>query len=227
MQDIIDFLSELRDNNNREWFEANRTRWRAAQSTFEGYVGELIDGIASFDPSIGSLKPKDCTYRLNRDVRFSPDKSPYKCHLGAFIAPHGKKAGYGGYYIHIEPTGDELLGCNLLSTGLYMPEPTILRSIRDEIFDNGAEIATAIERASGFKVGVDDDKLKRTPKGYPAGSKYDELLKLKHLYLEQPISNAQLIDDNFIEYCIAQFGTTKPFLDILNRAVKFAYDEMM
>lgn len=227
MQEIIDFLSELRNNNNKEWFDANRSRWRKVQGIFNGYVEELIDGISSFDPSIKALTAKDCTYRLNRDVRFSPDKSPYKCHLGAFIAPRGKKSGRGGYYLHIEPTCDELLGCNLMSVGVYMPEPVILRSLRDEILDNGAEIATTIERAKGFSLGIDDDQLKRTPKGYPTDSEYDQWLKLKHLYIQRPISDAELHSERFVDECIAKFKTAKPFLDIVNRAVEFAYEEMI
>ena len=116
--------------------------------------------------------------RIARDTRFSNDKSPYKTHIGAYIAPKGKKSGFAGYYFHIEPCADSLVGCNLLSAGLYCPEPTVLRSVREEILDNGEEIEAAVGKARGFRL-YEGNKLKRIPTGFPADSEYAEMLKLK------------------------------------------------
>lgn len=106
MKEVIEFFRELHDHNTREWFDANRARWKRVQTQFHAFAEGLIDGIASFDPSVQGLRAKDCTYRIARDTRFSPDKSPYKTYIGAYVAPHGKKSGYAGYYFHIEPCAD-------------------------------------------------------------------------------------------------------------------------
>ena len=144
MKEVIDFFRRLHDNNTREWFDANRAEWTRVKGRFADFTGQLIEGIASFDPTVRGLRPQDCTYRIARDTRFSPDKSPYKTYIGAYIAPKGKKSGFAGYYFHIEPCADSLVWCNLLSAGAVCIEPTVLRSIREEVLDNGAQILSLI-----------------------------------------------------------------------------------
>ena len=165
-------------------------------------------------------------YRIARDTRFSPDKSPYKTYIGAYIAPKGKKSGFAGYYFHIEPCCDSLIWSNALSAGLYCPEPVVLRSVRDEITDNGAEIAAAIRKAKGFDL-VEENKLKRVPTGFPADSEYADMLKLKDFYIAKRITEEFLLADDLLEKTLAEFRRTQPFVAILNRAVQFAYEEMM
>lgn len=226
MREIIDFLRRLHDNNDRAWFDAHRSEWTQVKGRFAAFTQQLIDGISAFDPSVRGLRPQDCTYRIARDTRFSPDKSPYKTYMGAYIAPKGKRSGFAGYYFHVEPCTDSLLWCNMLSAGLYCPEPTVLRSIRDEILDNGDEIEAAIAKAKGFRL-YENNKLKRVPTGFPADSQYAEMLKLKDVYLEKPITEEFLLADDLLERSLAEFRRTQPFLAILNRAVQYAYDEMM
>ena len=156
MEDIIRFLEQLRRHNNREWFEANKLWYRDVKARFDGLVARLIDAIAAFDPSVAGLAVKDCTYRIYRDTRFSPNKEPYKTHFGAYFCSRGKKSGYAGYYFHVEPQGDGLIGGHLLSAGLYMPEPNVLKSVRDEIFDNGERFAAAVRGASGFSLNAEN-----------------------------------------------------------------------
>ena len=93
MRETVAFLKELAANNNKQWFDANRARYRVLRTRFEELTAELIDGIGTFDAEVRGLKPKDCIFRINRDTRFSNDKSPYKTHFSAFIAPRGKKSG--------------------------------------------------------------------------------------------------------------------------------------
>ena len=162
MKEVIDFFRRLHDNNDRAWFDAHRTEWAHVKGCFAAFTEQLIAGIAEFDPTVRGLRVQDCTYRIARDTRFSPDKSPYKTYIGAYIAPKGKKSGFAGYYFHIEPCCDSLVWSNLLSAGLYCPEPVVLRSVREEILDNGAEIAAAIRKAKGFAI-VEENKLKRVP----------------------------------------------------------------
>lgn len=226
MQEVIDFFRRLHDNNDRAWFDAHRAEWTHVKGRFAAFTERLIEGIAAFDPSVRGLRVQDCTYRIARDTRFSADKSPYKNYIGAYIAPKGKKSGFAGYYFHIEPCGDGLVWSNLLSAGLYCPEPTVLRSVREEIFDNGAEVLKAIRAARGFRL-CENNKLKRVPTGFPADSEYAELLKLKDVYLEKKITEEFLLDDRLIENTLAEFRRTQPFIALLNRAVQYAYDEMM
>lgn len=225
MEEIIDFFRRLHDNNDREWFDAHRSEWTHVKGRFTSFTERLIAGVASFDPTVRGLRPQDCTYRIARDTRFSADKSPYKTYIGAFIAPKGKKSGFAGYYFHIEPCADSLVGCNLLSAGAVCLEPAVLRSIRDEILDNGAEIVQSIEEAEGFSI-CDRNKLKRTPTGFPSGTAYDELLKLKDYYLEQAVSEEFLLAGDLLEQTVERFRRTQHFVTILNRAIRFAYEEM-
>ena len=94
MKEVIDFFRRLHDDNTREWFDAHRAEWTRVKGRFADFTGQLIGGIASFDPEVRGLRPQDCTYRIARDTRFSPDKSPYKTYIGAYIAPKGKKSGF-------------------------------------------------------------------------------------------------------------------------------------
>ena len=115
------------------------------------------------------------------------------------MRPKGKKSGFAGYYFHIEPCADSLVWCNLLSAGAaFCPEPTVLRSVREEILDNGAEIGAAIRKARGFRL-YSSNKLKRVPTGFPADSEYAEMLKLKDFYLEQPITEEFLLAPDLLD----------------------------
>ena len=226
MKQVIAFLRELHDNNNREWFDAHRTEWKRVKTRFAGFTEQLIDGISAFDPPVRGLRVQDCTYRIARDTRFSPDKTPYKEYIGAYIAPGGKKSGYAGYYFHVEPdTGEGSTYGHMLAVGLYCPEPVVLRSVRDEIFDNGAEVERTIREADAFTL-CRDNTLRRTPKGYPSGSAYDELLRLRELLLERRLTERELLDDGLLERTLEAFRQTQPFVALLNRAVQFAYEEM-
>lgn len=226
MKQVIAFLRELHDNNNREWFDAHRAEWKRVKTRFAGFTEQLIDGISAFDPSVRGLRVQDCTYRIARDTRFSPDKTPYKEYIGAYIAPGGKKSRYAGYYFHVEPdTGEGSTYGHMLAVGLYCPEPVVLRSVRDEIFDNGAEVERTIREADAFTL-CRDNTLRRTPKGYPSGSAYDELLRLRELLLERRLTERELLDDGLLERTLEAFRQTQPFVALLNRAVQFAYEEM-
>lgn len=225
MKKVIEFLSELRLNNNRDWFEVNKPRYREANETVIGFAENLIEAIGGFDPSVRGLTARDCTYRIYRDTRFSKDKTPYKTHMGVYICPGGKKSGNAGYYFHIEPQGDGLLGHHLLSSGIYMPEPKVLKSVRDEIFDNGDEVEKSIKKAKGFRLDK-SNSLKRTPAGYPAESKYDEYLKLKDFYLEKPVDDDYITADGLVERAAGDFRLTYDFITLMNRAAQFAHEEM-
>ena len=142
MKEIITYLRQLQANNNREWFNAHKDEFLKHQARFHRLVEEVIKEISVFDPSIANLTPKDCTYRIYRDVRFSSDKSPYKCHFGAFIAKGGKKSGNSGYYFHISTGGDDCYPyCHILSCKNWHCRKLVftsffvfLRMVRDLLF---------------------------------------------------------------------------------------------
>lgn len=228
MKQVVDFLTLLHANNDKAWFDAHKESYKQALSCFQEFTARLIDGISRFDPMVAGLTVKDCTYRIYRDVRFSADKSPYKTHMGAFIAPHGKKAGYAGYYFHLEPVYDagSWSQGSLLYAGLHCPLPQVLQSVREEIVDNGAEIEAAIHTAKGFSLD-ESDKLKRLPKGYAPGSPYDELLKLKEIGLVKRVPIEYVLNENLLENVLKDFRSTCPLVSQLNRAVQYAYEEMM
>ena len=226
MEQVLDFLRRLHDNNDREWFDAHRAEWTRVKGRFADFTQRLIDGIASFDSSVRGLRPQDCTYRIARDTRFSADKTPYKNYVSAFIAPRGKQSGYAGYYLHVEPSGDGLLGGSQLGGGVVCLEPVVLRSVREEMLDNGAEVLRAVSAARGFRL-WEGNKLKRVPTGFPSDSEYAELLKLKDFYVERPLDEKELLRSDAVERLGGQFRLTQPFVAILNRAIRYAYEEMM
>lgn len=178
LNDIFYFLRELRENNNREWFNANKERFVTLKESFEPFVGELIEKIAMFDTEVKGLSVKDCVYRIYRDTRFSPDKTPYKTHFAAYIcAPNGRNSKRSGYYVHLEPGG------SLFGGGLYCPEPALLKRVRQDIYDNVDEFKAILNEPEFKKeyTGLDGaDKLKKVPVPFPSDFPDGDLLKYKH-----------------------------------------------
>lgn len=178
VKEILVFLQELQENNNREWFTENKDWYQKLKTRYEAMVDELIGRIALWDEEVKNLKAKDCVYRIYRDVRFSPDKSPYKNHFGAYICGfRGRNSGRCGYYFHIEP------GNCLLGGGCYCPEPALLKRLRQDIYDNMEEFTSIIrdpEFTSEFPEIDQTDKLKKVPAPFPADFPEADLLKHKH-----------------------------------------------
>lgn len=227
MDKVIEFLHMLRENNNREWFGAHKGEYLAVLAKIEDLASTIIAGIGEFDETVRGLTVKDCTYRIYRDIRFSPDKRPYKTHIGIFICPGGKKSGHAGYYLHIEPSyTDEGITCggHFLFAGLHMPAPDILHSVREEICFNGEEFERNIAHAEGFTL-IRDNMLKRVPAGFPADSPFAQYLKLKDIGLEMPLDDRMLTSPNFADTVIARFASTYPLTAQLNKAVTFALEE--
>lgn len=226
MREVLDFLQQLACHNDRDWFAANKAVYRRCESIMRDFAVALIDGIGEFDASVRGLSPSDCTYRIYRDTRFSTDKSPYKTWMGVYVAPHGKKSGYAGYYFHAEPSGGAYLGGSLLSAGLYMPEPVVLRSVREEILDNGQDMLDAVASSAGFALST-ENSLKRNPKDFPAGSRFDELLRLRDFYIEKPLGSSDMLSADLLDNTLRDFRSASGFVSILNRAVRYAHEEMM
>ena len=172
----LKFLKDLQKNNNKTWFENNRKTYQLIKEDFLVLTQQIIDGIAIFDLPVGHLKAKDCTFRINRDVRFSKNKSPYKNNVGAYFNYEGKKGNGAGYYLHIEP------GKSFAAGGIWMPEPQVLSKIRQEIdysFNQLNRITSAAAFKKTFLLGITGEALVRPPKGYDDQNPAIALLKLK------------------------------------------------
>ncbi len=225
MERVLKFLRDLDLNNNKAWFESRRSEWEYVRGKIYSLCEGLINGISAFDPDVNGLEVKDCTYRIYRDIRFSNDKSPYKSWQGIFIAPHGKKAGYAGYYFHISGKVSEP---HMLYAGLHCPEPCVLRSVREEMMLNGETMRSNIRKAesAGFVL-YDKEALKRVPKGFPADSPYGDLLRLKEVGLEMNPGDSFMTDENLLENALRAFRAASGFVRQLNMAVEYAHEEMM
>lgn len=226
MKKVVNFLQRLELNNNREWFNEHKQEYVEANDEFNRFAVQLIEGIASFDDSVGGLSLKDCTYRIYRDTRFSNNKLPYKTHMGVFICKGGKKSGNAGYYFHVEPTSENYIGGNMLSAGIYMPEPAVLRSIREDIAYNGEEFTAKVKKTekAGFVLDS-DEKLKRVPLGFPADSPYAEYLKFKNINVMQFVDEAFILAPDLLERVLEAFSATSDFVRHLNMAADYAREE--
>lgn len=213
---IYEFLLELRENNNRDWFHANKKKYDKAKKDFELFVALSIEQIKDIDPSISGLNAKDCIFRIFRDVRFSEDKRPYKTHFGAFLAKSGRKSRYGGYYIHIEPEGSFLGG------GCYMPAPNVLKAIREEIFHNPLEfkeIITNNEFISHFPE-MYGEKLKTAPRGYPKDFEHIDLLNFKNYAVGKAVPDEIVCSDQFVNEISKSFSSLYTLNAYLNQIVE-------
>lgn len=221
MKEVISFLAGLQANNDREWFNAHKDDYRAAQQRFNEFTEALIAGISSFDGSVSGLQVKDCTYRIYRDTRFSNDKSPYKCHMGAFICPGGKKSGMAGYYFQVGPDDDGYDAGNMLASGHYCIEPAALRVLREDITYGGSDFADAVATAKGFELD-EEGKLKRVPNGYPKDCQWAEYLKFRTYCLVKSPGRTYVTRPGLLGRLLEDFKATKPFLDFVNRAIAYS-----
>ncbi len=220
MEEILTFLEGIAQNNNREWFLAHKDQYQKADKTFRLFAEQLILGIGKFDPSCQGLTVKDCTYRFYRDLRFSPDKRPYKSHFGAFICPNGKTSSLSGYYFHLQPQNDENLKRSLICTGMYAPDKNMLKSLRDEVLYNGQPFVDAIAKAPHFALDTEHNTV-RVPNGYPKDHPYSDLFKQRDWLLVQNINGTMLYDKHLMEWALEEFKTTFEFSRLLNRTVNF------
>lgn len=215
MVDIFNFLADLRENNNRDWFNQHKDRYLSSKEKFDLLIQNVIDGLAVKDKSFEFLTAKQCVYRIYRDARFSANKQPYKTHFGASINPGGRKSGFAGYYLHISP--EQIM----MGGGIYKPEAKSLKAIRDHIFENPEEYK-AILNGAAFKTlypEVQGEKLKRAPKGFPKDFADLELIKNKSFFV---VRHTEVIEDqSALEQEILQsFEIQAPFNKFLNQALE-------
>lgn len=218
MKQVLNFLRDLSLHKEREWFNAHKNEFLKARSTVNNLASTLMEGIRSFDDSIGQLSPADCTYRIYRDLRFSKDKSPYKTHMGIFINPGGKKSGFAGYYFHVSGSEEP----HMVAIGDYMTEPKVLRILREDIEMGGGDFRKILSKVDG-RLRLDDrDALKKTPIGFPADSPDAEYFRLRKFCLWTEVDDNFILAPEFPGNLLEIFKTAKPFLDYVNRAIEFS-----
>ena len=210
----LDFLTSIKYNNNRDWFIGNRPMYLDAKDNFESFVQEIINNLIVIEPIMKGLEAKSCVFRINRDIRFSNDKSPYKSHFGAFIVQGGKKNvdRFAGYYIHIEP------GKSMMAGGAYTPPGPWLSAIREKISDNADEFIKIIHTKDFIKYfrSIDGEKLKTVPKGYSKDHPNIELLKYKSYLVVNEAADKLVLGNNFMDHVINAFKAMKPLNEYLN-----------
>ena len=221
VQRILDFLTALSANNNREWFDENKDWYLQSKADFEKISDSLIAGISQFDADIKNVQTKDCTFRIYRDTRFAQDKTPYKTHFGSYIAAHGgRKSPRGGYYFHIESDA-----C-FLAAGVWCPEPAMLKALRQAVYDNIDEFKEIVEQSdfAGYFSGFEEENmLKTVPREFPKDFPDAYYLKLKHYCVSCPIDTKLLLQDDFITAVTGIFKTALPF----NRFLNYTVDEVL
>lgn len=215
--DTFRFLSELKENNYREWFQENKKSYEAVKKELTTVTNALVAGIATFDAGVKDLTAKDCIFRINRDIRFSQDKSPYKTNLGIFIAEGGKKSGLAGYYLHTEP------GSCFIAGGCYMPPSPVLKAIRTEIYNYSDEFLEITDNPHFKKAfnGIDQEvKLKTAPKGFDKNFEHIDWLRHKSYTVSVKVSCDLLMSQEGFDKSLAIYKTMHPFIAFLNRAIK-------
>jgi uncharacterized protein (TIGR02453 family) len=213
---LIKFLEQLGKNNNKEWFDAHKKEYETLRKDWIQFVSELIPAFGAFDPTLLHLEPKDCLFRINRDVRFSKDKSPYKTNFGSSLNAGGKKAEFFGYYLHIEPKGCFMAG------GAYGPSPASLAAIRQEIDYNAKEFHSIVTHKSFIKHfgSLTGETLVRPPKGYEVDNPSIGYLKHKSFLAQRSLSMEEVTSTKLIAQLVQTGQAMKPLIDFLNRAVK-------
>jgi len=215
----VKFLKDLTKNNNRDWFEENRNSFEAAKKDFESFIEIVLKKYSPRDDDITTLKAKECLFRINRDVRFAKDKSPYKNNMGASISRGGKKSLFAGYYFHCQP------GKSFAGGGVWMPEAQETKKIRQEVDYCLGEFKSILgskkfKSVYGELERSEEYALVNIPKGYEKDNPAAEYLKLKSWIAMRPLTDAELTSKALEKIVLEAFDTLRPLVKFLNRAIE-------
>lgn len=220
IRDLKQFLAELSDNNNRAWFVMNKPRYDILREEFLALVTGLIADIAKFDAEVADCNPKKALFRINRDMRFSHDKSPYKTTFSASIVPNGRKkpsdGGGPAYYFQMNAEG-----MLLFAVGEYMPPSDRLRAIRNHVVSDHSGFAKLLKNkklAEVFSGLQEEGKLTRPPKGFDADMPHIEYLKLKNFIVWKEAKLKPMASDDLRKNLAAGFKAAYPLVAWLRQA---------
>ncbi|MCL1850241.1 MAG: DUF2461 domain-containing protein [Bacteroidetes bacterium] len=217
--ETLQFLTELKTNNNRDWFQTHKTEADRARKNYEDFANSLLENLKSFDKSLQNIEIKQCIFRIYRDVRFSPNKEPYKTHFGVYFAKNGgKNSDLAGYYFHLDPEESFFGG------GIYMPLPEYLKILRKEIYyqiDEFKAILNAPDFKKYYPEGIEEiEKLKKAPADFPKDFPDIELLKNKHFFTSHYFKPEKALKEDFSAYVSNGFKAVKPLVDFINFTVE-------
>lgn len=215
-KETFQFLKDLKKNNNREWFAKNKHRYEAAYADWLSFTGELIAGLSKIDKKIAAAKfqPKDCVFRIYRDIRFSKDKTPYKTNFASEFSTKKGKWNIPSYYIHIN--SDE----GFMGGGAYMLEPVQLQALREELSLNGGRFKKIISDNKFKKYfTLGGDKLVNVPRGFDKNDPMSEFLKYKDLLAKHHLNEKEILSSKFPQHCIEVFKAMQPFLQYIERPI--------
>jgi uncharacterized protein (TIGR02453 family) len=217
-KDSLQFLDDLKANNNRDWFLDNKKRYEVFKKDYQQLVSDFLDAMKPLDPSLEMLEVKNCTFRINRDIRFSKDKSPYKDHIGVWLSSGAKGKNRSGYYVHTARSGSFIAG------GFYCPEAEDLKKVRKEIAYFHEDLEEIINNKNFQKEFGDFDRneknlLKNPPRGYEKDHPAIEFLKLKSFETSQKFDIEETTKEDFVAKMSKKLIVLKPLNDFINRAV--------
>ncbi|MCL4395667.1 MAG: DUF2461 domain-containing protein [Chloroflexi bacterium] len=209
----LEFLRALKTHNERPWFEQHRREYERAKASFEALVDAFIAELRSIE-DFGDLKADACLYRINRDVRFSKDKSPYKMHFAANVACGGRKSDMLGYYLHIAPDD-----ASLIAGGLYMPSTAQLDAFRRAIDRRAREFKRVVgaKEFIHYFGAIEGVRLKTAPQGYARDHPEIDLLRLKQIVASHSLPDTLVTSDRLLAHVVKAGKALKPFLDYLNQ----------
>lgn len=228
MEELLRFLRELQENNDRKWFAENKEWYRKVQGQWNDFCEKLIAEIGKFDADIARLTLRDCTYRIYRDTRFSHDKSPYKTHFGAFLAKEGKKSMHAGYYFHVGTgTADSYPHAHMLAIGNYCYDSRAVKVLREDISAGWDEFRRDVLAKADSALRPDmEGALKRVPREYPADAPYADWMRMRSYCLSTTVDDDYILGAGLAERVAERMRTAKPFVDYINRAVDYVREEM-
>lgn len=212
----FDFLRELSENNNREWFAKNKHRYEEAKVDLFALITPLIKGFSAIDPQFSAdTEPKKCLLRIYRDIRFSPNKAPYKKNYGIAFDVKGYGPTTPSYYIHLEP------GSCFFGAGFWMPESHVVKKIREEIDYSSDEFLDIVNDKAYKNIYTlsTEDTLKKAPKGYEVDHPMIAYLKLKSFISIYPLKEEDFFKKDIVDKLINAFKTIQPFILFLRKAV--------
>lgn len=213
------FLEDLIANNNTDWMHANKKRYENYKKDYHQYISSLLTALKPLDKSLEPLEVKNCTFRINRDIRFSKDKSPYKTNMGVWFTQNKFRKNSPGYYIHFEK------GNSFIAGGVWCPEPEDLKKIRKEIayFHDDLEALLSdkkFKKEFGTLTRDENNTLKKAPKDFEPNHPAIEYLKLKSFTASETLDDALFTEPNFSTIAAQKLIALKPLNDFLNRALE-------
>jgi uncharacterized protein (TIGR02453 family) len=218
-KEAIQFIDDLKANNNTEWMHANKKRYESYKKDYHLFIASILEQMKSLDQSLEPLEVKNCTFRINRDIRFSKDKQPYKTNIAAWLSTNKNRKNSPGYYIHFEK------GSSFIAGGVWCPETDELKKIRQEIaffYDDLEAIVNNPTFKKEFKeiTREENNVLKKAPKGYEPNHPAIEFLKLKSFTCSQKIEDKLFLDTDFSKKIAQKLIALKPLNEFLNRALE-------